>query len=95
MIHYLISSSNKNIALNSEVYTFSLYPNPAGSSVFISLKNNYKTTLQLRGIEGVLIAEQIITDNNQEFIIPEHVTSGIYFVTDTLSGKTCKLVLNR
>lgn len=95
VIHYLISASNKNKALNSEVNTFSLYPNPASNSVFISLKNNYKTTLELRSIEGILIAEQMISYNNQEFIIPESVTSGIYFVTDTLSGKTCKLVLNR
>jgi hypothetical protein len=95
IIHFLITTGSENPTLNQPKSLINLYPNPAIDKVFINLDLNYKTTLQVRSIEGVLITEQFIDTKTQELNLPSNTSNGIYFVTDLLSKKTHKLILNR
>ncbi len=95
VIHFLVTTANENPALNQTKNLLNLYPNPAINKVFINLDFNYKTTIQVRSIEGALITEQFIDKKTQELNLPSTTSNGIYFVTDLSSKKTYKLILNR
>lgn len=95
VIHFLVTTANENPALNQTKNLLNLYPNPAINKVFINLDFNYKTTIQVRSIEGALITEQFIVKKTQELNLPSTTSNGIYFVTDLSSKKTYKLILNR
>jgi hypothetical protein len=95
VIHFLVTTANENPALNQTKNLLNLYPNPAINKVFVNLDFNYKTTIQVRSIEGTLITEQFIDKKTQELSLPLTTSNGIYFVTDLFSKKTYKLILNR
>lgn len=74
--------------------SFSVYPNPAGDEVFVSLKNTAATTLSIFDIRGKLLLQQNITEGESR-IDTSVLSSGMYMMELESSGavKHHKLVV--
>jgi hypothetical protein len=99
----LIEAPNSNTTLNilegenelsvedSTLNLFSMYPNPATSSISISAKKLIETSeLRVFDITGKKVLSQNIGSTTQYDIDIRHLTAGVYFVT--LGTQTVKLI---
>ncbi|HLP49933.1 MAG TPA: T9SS type A sorting domain-containing protein [Chitinophagales bacterium] len=85
------------LQFNHECCPFSVFPNPASNSIFVSMDvNNAASTLTITDITGRRIAETILTTGNTQ-LSTEALPDGLYFVAVYKDGivSTQKLLISR
>ncbi|MES2559833.1 MAG: T9SS type A sorting domain-containing protein [Bacteroidota bacterium] len=73
--------------------TFMVYPNPFSEKIVVTIAGNDSRVISLKDVTGKTMYEQTITGaGNHEVTIPYYVNAGIYFLHDSGTGKTTKVI---
>lgn len=91
------STYSRTININDNMFAgnqaFVAYPNPFTHQVFVNVTGDENRTFILKDITGKNVYEQNITGAGiHEITIPEYVDAGIYFLYDTQTGISTKLI---
>lgn len=85
-----LPSSVKNIALAAP---YTLYPNPANSTVHLTVNGNTSSTVIITDLNGKAVPVETVFENNEWTIAANRLQAGVYIVQVTQGTETTNLKL--